>query len=215
MLLRRSTTSAFCLALAVSGCFSARYEDITSTLEGIDRQIAANPPPASPGSLCPPGARALCEDAVARRRGDVVTILISENLSAKRDAKTTTSRETDIGTEAFKGLDALALGGTREFTGEGSLSRTGSLATRMAARVVNVGMGGALRVAGLREVEVDGDMQIMVLTGIVRPEDIGLSNTVHSQSIAELRLAVVGRGTLHDATKRGWVQRVFDWLNVF
>lgn len=199
----------------VAGCTAKRYADVADLLAGLKGTPALGQEPPSPGSLYPPDSRSLFEDAVARRVGDVVTVVVSESLRAKRDAKTSTSRETDVSVAKLFGNAAVSIGGERGFEGEGSVSKTGYLTTRMAARVVDTGRGGAIRLAGLREVEVDGDVQMLVLTGIVRPQDIRVDNTVLSQDIAELRMAVLAKGTLHDATKRGWVQRVLDWLNVF
>jgi flagellar L-ring protein precursor FlgH len=199
----------------VAGCASRRHKEVADLLARLKDTPALEQEPPLPGSLYPPESRSLFEDAVARRVGDVVTVVVSESLQAKRDAKTSTSRETDVAIGAFLTLDAVSLGGNREFDGKGSVSKTGYLTTRMAARVVDTGRGGALRIAGLRQVEVDGDVQTLVLTGIVRPQDVRIDNTVLSQDVAELRMAVLAKGTLHDATKRGWIHRVLDLLNVF
>ena len=199
----------------VAGCVSRRHIEVADLLAKLKDTPAPGQEPPSPGSLYPPDSRSLFEDTLARRVGDVVTIVVSEALRAKRDAKASTSRDMDISIGKLFGADAISVGGGREFEGKGSVSKTGYLTTRMAARVVETGRAGTLRIAGLREVEVDGDTQILILTGIVRPQDVRVDNTVLSQDIAELRMAVLAKGTVHDATKRGWIQRVLDWLNIF
>ncbi len=199
----------------VAGCINHRQMEVANLLAKLNASPAPKRKSSAPGSLYPPDSRSLFEDAVARRVGDVVTVVVSEALRAKRDSKTSTDRDSDVSTAKFFSSSAISISGARGFEGNGSIAKSGSLLTRMAARVVGSGRGGSLRIAGLREVEVDGDVQILVLTGIVRPQDVRVDNTVLSQDIAELRMAVLAKGTLHDATKRGWIQRVLDCLNVF
>ena len=199
----------------VAGCVARQRIEVADLLKKLKDTPAPGREPPSPGSLYPPDSRSLFEDTLARRVGDVVTVVVSEALRAKRNAKTSTSRDTDVSINAIFGANAISVGGGREFEGKGSVTKTGYLTTRMAARVVETGRGGALRIAGLREVEVDGDVQTLILTGIVRPQDVRLDNTILSQDVAELQMAVLSKGTVHDATKRGWIHRVLDWLNVF
>ena len=41
-------------------------------------------------------------------------------------------------------------------------------------------------------------MREMMVTGVVRPEDIDSTNTISHEKIAEMRVAYGGRGTLSD-----------------
>ena len=80
----------------------------------------------------------------------------------------------------------------------------------MTARVTDVLPNGDLVVEGVREIEINGDRQIVVLTGVVRAADIGPSNVVLSTSIGQLRIRYFGRGLMKDNLKPGWLIRVLN-----
>ena len=80
----------------------------------------------------------------------------------------------------------------------------------MTARVVEVLPNGDLALEGAREIDINGDRQIVVLTGVVRQADIGPHNVVPSTSIGQLRILYFGRGLIRDNLKPGWLIRVLN-----
>ena len=92
----------------------------------------------------------------------------------------------------------------------GTTNRAGELTAQMTARVSDVLPNGDLVVEGVREIEINGDRQIVVLTGVVRAVDIGPSNVVLSTSIGQLRIRYFGRGLMKDNLKPGWLVRVLN-----
>jgi flagellar L-ring protein precursor FlgH len=69
---------------------------------------------------------------------------------------------------------------------------------------------GDLLIEGVREIAVNGEQQIVVLTGIVRPQDIRRNNVVASASIGQLRIQYFGQGLMRDNLKPGWLLRVLN-----
>jgi flagellar L-ring protein precursor FlgH len=65
-------------------------------------------------------------------------------------------------------------------------------------------------VEGVREIEINGDHQIVVLSGVVRPVDIDQNNVVLSTEIGQLRIRYFGRGLMKDNLKPGWLVRVLN-----
>ena len=80
----------------------------------------------------------------------------------------------------------------------------------MTARVSDVLPNGDLVVEGVREIEINGDRQFVVLTGVVRAADIGQSNVVLSTAIGQLQIRYFGRGLMKDNLKPGWLIRVLN-----
>ena len=80
----------------------------------------------------------------------------------------------------------------------------------MSARVVEVLPNGDLALEGVREVDINGDIQILVLTGVVRTADIGPGNVVPSTAIGQMRVRYFGRGLMKDNLKPGWIVRVLN-----
>ena len=64
----------------------------------------------------------------------------------------------------------------------------------MTARVTEVLPNGDLVLEGVREIDINGDRQILVLTGVVRPADIGPGNVVPSTAVGQMRIRYFGAG---------------------
>jgi flagellar basal body L-ring protein FlgH len=55
----------------------------------------------------------------------------------------------------------------------------------------------------------------MTLTGVCRSEDVTPDNSIMSSQIYNLVLNDHSRGAIKDATTRGWVPRVLDFIKPF
>jgi flagellar L-ring protein precursor FlgH len=97
-----------------------------------------------------------------------------------------------------------------KFKGGGSTARTGTLTTNLTVRVAEVLHNGDLVLEGAREIEINGDHQVIVLSGIVRAADVGPGNVVVSTLIGQLKVQYFGNGLIHDSLNPGFLVR---WLN--
>jgi flagellar L-ring protein precursor FlgH len=86
--------------------------------------------------------------------------------------------------------------------GEGETSRETVLSTTLSARVTHVLPNGLLVVQGQKSVRVNSEMQTVTVRGLLRPLDVSPRNTVFSDQIAELEVAVDGKGIVADAVRR-------------
>jgi flagellar L-ring protein precursor FlgH len=80
----------------------------------------------------------------------------------------------------------------------------------MTARVTEVLPNGDLVLEGVREIDINGDRQMIVLTGVVRQADIGPGNVVPSTAVGQMRIRYFGRGLIKDNLSPGWLVRVFN-----
>lgn len=62
----------------------------------------------------------------------------------------------------------------------------------------------------MREIEINGDRQVVVLTGVMRTADISPSNVVLSTSLGQLQIRYFGRGLMKDSLSPGWLVRVLN-----
>jgi flagellar L-ring protein precursor FlgH len=69
---------------------------------------------------------------------------------------------------------------------------------------------GDMVIEGVREIEINGDHQIVILSGVVRPVDIDQNNVVLSTEIGQLRIRYFGKGLMKDNLKPGWLVRVLN-----
>ncbi len=165
-------------------------------------------------------------NAKARKIGDIVTIKIVENSKASNNATTKTDRttSTSVGLTELFGLENKFPSGSNffnpfspvtsdfgnQFDGSGSTARSGALTAYITARVVEIQPNGNLVIEGNREVRVNGENQIITLTGVIRPRDISSANIVQSTYIADARISYSGSGVLNDQQRPGWLARVLN-----
>jgi len=161
----------------------------------------------------------LFTDKRAFRVGDVVTILLQEYTTGSNQARTDNdfSNLYEIKNAAGGKLDFLpGLKLKTEITGdnqnEGATSRTGRLTGKLAASVMEILPNGNLRLEGRKSVEVNGEQQITILTGIVRPADIRADNSVYSYLIADAAITYRGMGVVDKAARPGLLSRFLAWL---
>jgi flagellar L-ring protein precursor FlgH len=175
----------------------------------------------------------LFADTKAKGVGDILTIRVTESSKGSKSASTDTSREssTSAGITDFFGapLDfglkklygsrngtalpfspTVAADSSSSFKGDGNTSRSSLLEADITARVANVLPNGNLEIEGRREIVVNNEDQVMILRGIIRPEDISSSNVILSTYIADARIEYTGKGILADKQGPGWFTRILD-----
>ena len=146
-------------------------------------------------SLWRPGARSFFKDQRARTSGDIVTVVIDIDDSARLD--NTTERTRDNGESAaipaFGGFEQkladllpdganpsqlVDLSSDSTVRGDGSVDRREDVELTVAAIVTNVLPNGNLVIAGKQEVRVNFEVRELLVTGIIRPEDISNANRI-------------------------------------
>lgn len=181
-----------------------------------------------PGSVWTPSARgvSLLQDNRARQLGDTVVVVIQENSQASGGANTDLSRDsstslsiTDIGAvlkylqPALMGAE-LAGGKTNsDFTGAGTTARSGKLTARISATVKKVMPNGYLFVEGQTSYLVNRELQILYVSGIIRPTDVSNDNSIESSRLADAEISFNGVGVISDKQGPGFLQRGLDVVN--
>lgn len=211
------------LVAALSGCAVEKTDIKTAGYEEPLPRAAAD---YSNGSIWQAASGSVTDDLKARRRGDIITIVISETASASKEAKTGTSRDSTMsaGIPNLLGLEnsnfmknnfsdlakIINASNSSKFSGSGSTSRQENLKATITARVIDVQSNGNLMIEGRRNIKVNEEDQIIVLEGTVRPRDIAPDNTVNSIYVADARINYSGRGIISDRQSPGWLMNILD-----
>lgn len=168
-------------------------------------------------SLWKDGNRSLYADRKAVKEGDVLTVLIYESTTASSRADTKTSKSDSASTKPGVGpllslLPEWSLSGKTNSQASGSTTRSGTLVGKISVVVKEVLPNGNLKVEGSRTVGVNGEKEKIVLTGIVRPEDVSAENTVPSTAIAQAEIHYEGRGPVGSKQHEGLLTKLLKWL---
>lgn len=163
-----------------------------------------------------PVAKSLITDPTAREEGDILTILISEQTQSSVQAQNQNGQDTSGGLSAGQGLLSFipffSYGANDSYDASGQQTWSGTFTTRMTAMVKEVQENGLLMIEGTRTVDVNGEKQELVLSGLVRPLDISRNNTIASEQIADARIEYRGGGPIGQKSKPGVLTRLLDWL---
>ncbi len=204
-----------------------KSKDVTATSDNYDEQFARYlqaarqlPPSTGPDIGWMTG---LAGDRRARHVNDLLTVQVIENITGTGSADSTLTKDgkgAAAVTNAFgvehklpAWIDPTNLvSGTAktDFKGTGATSRAGSLTATMTVRVAEVLPNGDLVLEGAREIEINGDRQIVVLTGVARAADVTPANVVFSTQVGQLRIRYFGKGLMKDNLKPGWLIRIMN-----
>ena len=160
--------------------------------------------------------------------GDIVLVKVEESALGSSGAKTDLSGEhkTNVSFNNTGILDAilspfwrlLGIGGAltektkNEYKGDGDTDRQGKVSALVSVLVVDLTDNGYLVIEGRKEVKINHETQVLVVSGIVRPQDIDQENTVVSYKIADTRVEYIGEGQLTKKLKPGFISQVFDLI---
>ena len=152
----------------------------------------------------------------ARQVGDIITILIVEEATANATAKTDANNKSEVsGGPGLGFLDLVTSWGINtenKYSGNGSTTRAGNLQAEITARVVEVLHNGDYRLEGSRMVNINGEKQLIEITGSCRSRDINSDNTIMSTFISDAQIAYNGSGVVNDTSEPGVVTKILNWL---
>ena len=230
---------------ALAGC--ARLEEVGrapgfSPLEGSNQHHAmysaplpesSDPDgPGAPSSLWSSERGALFGDRRAAQRGDILTVVIEIDDSARIENSSDRGRSSSEGMnvpsllglpqridrelpEGASMAEAADITSSSRYEGDGSVARRESLTLRIAATVVEELPNGVLRIEGQQEVRVNFELRELILTGYVRPVDISRQNVITYDKIAGARVSYGGRGQITDVQQPRYGQQITDILLPF
>ena len=220
---RRLLTAALVAVSLLAGCDTAPKRD---------PEYAAVPPavipptPGGNGAIYQAGfERSWFENVRARRVGDILLVNLVEETEASHTNEGSVDRNqnTSIVSPTLFGQDVSfkipftnkkynlgqSLQSSTAFDGDAENTQENEFSGSISVTVVEVLQNGYLRVRGEKRIGMTGGNEYIRVSGIVRPEDIDINNTVESTRIADATLVYVGDGQVADASKMGWLARFF------
>jgi flagellar L-ring protein precursor FlgH len=162
--------------------------------------------------------RPLFEDRRARHVGDVLTIVISENTRAGKQASSNASKTSEVDSsigaiagvplKSFQGLGLNAEASTK-YDDKSALNSSNTFTGNITVTVVEVLPNGNLIVAGEKQVALDKGTEYIRLSGVVQPDTIQAGNMVQSSKVADARIEYRTSAKFDTAEVMGWLARFF------
>ena len=215
------------LILAVfSGC-SASKEELAFEKPEIQIPRKSQEPLKNKGSLYSVQGTSLFADKKDLQVGDIIQIVISEDLTSKSNNKRelTSTRDNSLGGGLLAATGTNTLGGTVgsaankfnsnlgvNFETNSSASDKGKVkteldetfATTISAIIEETYQNGNYYIKGKKEMLIEGQRQEIIVSGVIRPYDITSDNSINSSQIADLKLLYDKDGTESDILETPW-----------
>ncbi len=168
-------------------------------------------------SLWKPDDKSLFADLRPSKVGDLITVLIVEQSSASQKAGQSFDKSLKHDNEAgigpfLKLIPELGYNSSQNSSTSGESVVSNKFETRLAAIVTNVQKNGNLEIKAERTLNMNGEKQTIVLTGVVRPQDIRSDNSVLSTNLADVKIETIGKGPVGNRTREGIISKILRFL---
>ena len=183
----------------------------------------------NPGSLFGQGENPLFADLKAMHVNDVVTVTITEKTaqsstgkksldetsSSNLGAGITTAPGGGVAGTVAKNLNTVGnigfqAGSTSTFAGSGTNTRNETFTTTISARIIKIMNNGNYFIEGSRELLLNGEKQIVQISGVIRPYDIDKYNNIDSKYIADAKILYKTEGDIDQTTTRPWGSKIME-----
>jgi flagellar L-ring protein precursor FlgH len=215
------------LALVLLGGCVTNAPSNRSLVPATQFPIASSRGPiAENGSIFPAtSSGSLYEPKRDWRPGDLVAIDIVTTTSASNNDATSLSRSGTVSNSvtSFFGvpLNFGSLAGTpfsptistssaNKYTGTGTEAASNAITGSIEAVVTRVDPNGILALEGRTNVNINGNVTAIVVTGYASPQDITANATISSNNVAGMNVQYVGNGPVNDAHQVPLLQQVID-----
>jgi flagellar L-ring protein precursor FlgH len=164
------------------------------------------------GSLWVPGNTLgdLSTDYKAKKLNDTINILVAVQTTAAQSGDSSYSRTVQT-SSAITGLAGalkttglnplLNANSATALKGAGATDTNTTFQTSLTGQVIAVLPSGNLVVEAQRKIFMNNQHEDVTVRGVVRPNDIGPSNTVSSASLSNLEIEMKGKGIIADSTR--------------
>jgi flagellar L-ring protein precursor FlgH len=159
-------------------------------------------------------------DRIAHGVGDVLTVTLQEKTqaskktdsSAKKKSELTFNEPSFLGTGISANNLSMLTNTSQERTAEGEADagQSNNLSGNISVTVSEVLPNGLLRIRGEKWLTLAEGDEFIRLTGLVRPEDITVDNTILSTKIADARIAYSATGAFASVNRQGWLMEFFN-----
>ena len=167
--------------------------------------------------------RSLFGGVQARQIGDLISIIMSENISVNDNLSYSSAKESatvDSFTSYLKSWFSFAkklktsdgYGGSNAVTNSANGSRAMTVGDKIAVQVVQQLPNGNLNVQGKKTIVNGNERMDFIITGVVDPRWLNENGEIYSYNVSNLQFALSGRGAISRSQNEGIFNRFIRYL---
>ena len=160
--------------------------------------------------------RPFIADKKAYLPGDLLTVIVLETSDAKTSADLASSKEIKSALEASynKHPEQVSFGLRGDGRAGAKTERNGKIKASLTVRIKEVLPNNSYCIEGQQRIQINGELQTIVLRGIVRQEDISTQNTVLSTRLGNAEITYTGDGSVSNAQKHNYIYKALYFLGL-
>ncbi len=163
--------------------------------------------------------RSLYSDIKAHRVGDVITIILTENISGSSNSDASTlsnsngSASSSVSSNFVPFEPVFGADVNVDYNSDERITANQQqlLQGTVTVRVESVEENGDLFISGTRFTEINGERHSMSVSGIVRPSDVSDANQVLSYRIANAEISYQKEGGIGETRRKLGIGRKIVW----
>lgn len=158
----------------------------------------------------------LIADRKASLPGDVLTVIVLETSNAQTSADLSSSKDIKTALEVGYNKDnhEVEFGLKGKGRTAAKTGRNGKIKASLTVRIKEVYPNNTYFVEGLQTITINGEQQQILLSGIVRPEDMSPQNTILSTRLAGAHISYSGNGTVSDSQRRNYFYKILSFVGL-
>lgn len=155
-------------------------------------------------------------DKKAYLPGDLLTVMILETSNAKTSADLSSSKEIKTALEVGynKQPEEVSFGLRGDGRANAKTARDGKIKAALTVQITQVMQNGSYCIEGHQRIQINGELQTIRLSGVVRQEDISTQNTVLSTRLANARITYTGDGSVSNAQQHNYIYRLLSMVGL-
>lgn len=167
----------------------------------------------------------LFSDPIASQKGDLITVVVNlaSTAAATKALNTSKSASINSGTitselvpdELARNFNFALNGASNTHAGSGDLTDTETMTTTFTGVIVEALPNDTYKIEARRSYDVGKEKTELILTGLIRRQDIGAGNTINSTRVANVQIEQKGSGALSRSRNKGWLQTIYEFINPF
>lgn len=160
--------------------------------------------------------RPLIADHKAYLPGDVLTVIVLETSNAQTSADLSSGKEIKTALQANYNKNKYEVGFGLKGDGRAAAKtgRNGKIKAAITVQIKGILPNGTYHIEGHQLIQINGEQQTILLSGIVRQEDISAQNTILSTRLADAKITYSGDGSVSNSQRYNYVYKFLSFMGL-